>query len=87
MSLLSWEKPTGQVTNSYLELSCIIIHHACMADFDDVQERTTLFWTDNTAGLWWQRKGSTTSNYPFAHLLLLQVMHQRFHRYIPTTTL
>ena len=39
--------------------------------------------TDNTAGLWWQRKGSATCTSAPAHLLKLQAMHQRFHRYVP----
>ena len=48
-----------------------------------MKERTTLARTNNTAGLWWQRKGSTTSTYAPAHLLRLQAMHQRFHLYVP----
>ena len=48
-----------------------------------VTERTTLSRTDNTAGLWWQRKGSATCTSAPAHLLRLQAMHQRFHRYVP----
>ena len=39
--------------------------------------------TDNTAGLWWQRKGSATCTSAPAHLLRLQATHQRFHRYVP----
>ena len=39
--------------------------------------------TYNTAGLWWQRKGAATYTSAPAHLLQLQAMHQRFHRYVP----
>ena len=35
------------------------------------------------AGLWWKRKGSTTCTSAPAHLLRLQAIHQRFHRYVP----
>ena len=48
-----------------------------------VKERTTLLRTDNTAGLWWQRKGYVTFTSAPAHLLQLQAMHQRFHCYVP----
>ena len=30
-SLVSWENPTGQVTNDDLELAVRVIHHTCMA--------------------------------------------------------
>ena len=46
-------------------------------------ERTTLLRTDNTAGLWWQRKGSATCTFDPEHLLQLQPMHQQFHHYVP----
>ena len=47
-----------------------------------VTERTTLAHTNNTAGLWWQRKGSATCTSSPAHLLQLQAMHQRSYRYV-----
>ena len=52
-----------------------------MAQCFVVKEQTTLARTDNTAGLWWQLKGSSTSTSAPAHLLQLQAMHQRFHCY------
>ena len=81
--LVSWGNPEGQITNSELELADSVLHHACMADFFHLRERTMLSRTDNTVGLWWQRKGSDTSTFPPAHLLCLQAIHQRFHRYVP----
>ena len=48
-----------------------------------MKERTTLARTDNTAGLWWKHKGSITCTSAPAHLLRLQEMHQRFHKYVP----
>ena len=68
-SLVYLEKPTNQVTNSDLELSGIVIHRTCMADCYDFQERTTLSWTENMAGMWWQQKGSATLTSPPARLL------------------
>ena len=64
VSLVSWENPAVQVTNSDLEMSYSVIHHNCMSDFNEVWERTTLSRTDNTAGLWWQRKGYATFTPP-----------------------
>ena len=63
-SLVSLENPTCQVTNSDLDLAGRVLHRACMKDYYDVWERTTLSRMDNTASLWLQRKGSTTSTLP-----------------------
>ena len=83
-SLVSWTNPQGTVNNnSELELAGGVFHSDCVAQCFDVKERTTLARTDNTAGLWWQRKGSATCTFAPAHLLRLQAMHQRFHRYVP----
>ena len=81
--LVFWGNPEGQVTNSDLELVVSMIHHACMADCFDIRKWTTLSRTENTEGLWWQRKGSAKSTSPPAHLLRLQYIHQLLHRYVP----
>ena len=83
MSLVSLKNPEGQVTNSNLELAVSMVYHACMEYLYNVWQKNTLSRNDKTAGLWWQRKGSTTSISPLAHLLHLQAMHQRFHSYTP----
>ena len=36
-SLVSWENPTGKVTNSDIELAGRLIFHACMADCYDLR--------------------------------------------------
>ena len=82
-SLVSSANPSGSVTNSDLELAGGILQHDCAAACFDIRERTILSRTDNTAALWWQRKGSATSISAPAHLLRLQAMHQRHHRYVP----
>ena len=82
-SLFSWTNPQGTVNNSELELAGGVVHSDCVAQCFDIKERTTLVRTDNTAVLWWQRKGSATCNSAPAHLLRLQAMHQQFHRYVP----
>ena len=82
-SLVRWTNLQGTVNNLELELAGGIVHSHCVAQCFMVKERTTLSCTDNTAGLWWQRKGSATYTSASAHLLRLQAMHQRFHRYVP----
>ena len=82
-SIVSWTKPRGTVNNSELELAGAIVHSDCVAQCFLATERTTFSRTDNTSGLWWQRKGSATCTSTPAHLLQFQDMHQRFHRYVP----
>ena len=81
--LVSWGNSEVQVINNYLELEVSVIHHACMADCFSIRNHIMLSRTDNTAGLWWQRKGSATSTLPPAHLLRFQAVHQRFRLYVP----
>ena len=81
--LISWGNPKFQVNNSDLELAVSVIHHTCMEDCFDIRVRTTLSRIYNTAGLWWNIKGSATPTLPPDHLLCIQTIHQWFHRYIP----
>ena len=60
-----------------------IIHIDCAEQRFVVTERTVLSCTDNTAGIWWQQKGSATCTSAPAHFLRLQATHQQFHWYIP----
>ena len=82
-SLVNLTNPQGTFNNSELELAGGVVHSNCVAQCFVVKERTTLARTDNTSGLWWQRKGSATCTSAPAHLLRLQEMHQRFHCYAP----
>ena len=82
-SLVTYDNPTGQINNSDLELAGSIAHADVLAQHADVRELTTHNCCDNTAAVFWQRKGSTTSVGPAAHLLRLQALHQRHHRYVP----
>ena len=81
--LVSWTNPQGTVKNSELELAWGVVHSDCVAQCFVVKERTTLARTENTADLWWQLKVFATCTSAPAHLLQLQAMHQRFHRYVP----
>ena len=53
--LVSWGNPEGQATNSDLELSISVIHHAFMANCFDIRKLTILSHKDNNADLWWYR--------------------------------
>jgi hypothetical protein len=79
--LVSFNDPSGQVTNSDLELAATIVQHDVAAHHYDVRERTTSSGSDNTPAVAWQGKGSTTTASAPAYLLRLQTLHQRFHRY------
>jgi hypothetical protein len=81
--LVSFDNPHGSINNSELELAGNIAQHAIVADTADVRERTISTLSDNTASVYWLRKGSTTTTGPPAYLLRLQAHHQRHHRYLP----
>lgn len=80
--LVTWKNPSGDVTNSDLELAGGLIHQEATAQCFDVRERTVKDDTDNIATMYWNRKGSTTSTGPPARLLRMAAIHQRFHRYV-----
>lgn len=81
--LVTTENPNGTVSNSDLELAGGLLHLEAIAQCFDVRERTVLSKTDNLNTLFWQRKGSSTTEKVPAHLLRLFGIHQRFHRYVP----
>ena len=82
-NLVTTENPSGTVTNSDLELAGGLIHLEAIVQTFDVRERTFLSKTDNLATLFWQRKGSATTDKVPAYLLRLFGIHQRYHRYVP----
>jgi hypothetical protein len=81
--LVTDANPLGTITNSDLELAGGLLHLQAMVQSCDVRERTILSKTDNLATLYWQRKGSATTEACPAHLLRLFGIHQRYHRYVP----
>jgi hypothetical protein len=82
-ALVTEDNPQGTITNSDLELAGGLLHLEIICQHYDVRERTILSKTDNLATLFWQRKGSATTDSPPAHLLRLFGIHQRLHRYVP----
>ena len=81
-NLVSYENPTGTITNSDLELAGTIGQADMIVTTVDCRERTIHTATDNTPALSWQLKGSATTTGPAAYLLRLQALHQRHHRYL-----
>jgi hypothetical protein len=81
--LVTEDNPTGKITNSDLELAGGLLHLQALVQVCDARERTVLSKTDNLATLFWQRKGSATTDKCPAHLLRLFGFHQRYHRYVP----
>ena len=82
--LVTDSNPNGDITNSDLELAGGLLHLQALAQSCDIRERTVLSKTDkNLATLYWQRKGSATTDSCPAHLLRLFGLHQRYHRYVP----
>jgi hypothetical protein len=79
--LVSFANPTGNVTNSDLELAAAVVQNDIAVHNYDVRERTIASGSDNTPAVAWQAKGSTTTTSAPAYLLRLQALHQRFHRY------
>ena len=81
--LVTSQNPNGTITNSDLELAGGLLHLEALAQTFDIRERTVLSKTDNLNTLFWERKGSATTDRVPAHLLRLFGIHQRYHRYVP----
>ncbi|CAK9058977.1 Uncharacterized protein (Fragment), partial [Durusdinium trenchii] len=81
--LITDKNPHGTISISDLELAGGLLHLDVLCQHYDARERTILSKTDNLATLYWQRKGSATSDKVPPHLLRLFGIHQRLHRYVP----
>eukprot|EP00536_Pseudo-nitzschia_multiseries_P019377 jgi/Psemu1/60416/gm1.60416_g len=80
---VSFDNPQGTLNNSDLELVGSIAHNDVLAQAAGVNACTTHNCYDNTAAVYWQRKGTTTTTGPAAYLLWVQALHQRLHQYVP----
>lgn len=81
--LVTFQNPSGAITNSDLELAGGLLHLEAAAQCFDIRERTILSKTDNMATMYWNRKGSATTTSAPAYLLRMYSYHRRYHRYIP----
>ena len=79
--LVSWENPSGVITNSDLELAGVIGHNIILSQLTDLCETTTATGTDNVAAHSRSSKKAISSTGPGSYLLRIQAMHQRQFRY------
>jgi hypothetical protein len=79
--LVSFQNPSGTITNLDLKLAALLVQHNIAAHGFDIREQTISSGSNNTPTVAWQSKGSTTAVSAPAYLLRLQALHQRFHRY------
>jgi hypothetical protein len=79
--VVSFDNPTGSITNSDLELAGTIAHQDVIVRQVDCRERTVATGCDNTPSVAWRDKGSTTTDGPAAYLLWEASLHQRHHRF------
>ena len=82
--LVSFSNPNGTIVNSDLELAGSVARNDVLAMAAEVEERTIHNAYDNTAAIYWQRKGAITTTGPPAYLLRLQALHQQEFRYSQT---
>lgn len=80
----SSENPEGTINNSKLELAATITQHDVIAQLCLARCATIPTLHDNAETIFWQCKGSTSSNKPAAYLLQLQALHA--HAYKHRTT-
>ena len=82
VSLATSENRTGTISISDLELAGVLAHNDVLALDRDVRERTMWLASDNRAAVAWATKGSATSLAARSHLLHMNALHQRAHRYV-----
>ena len=81
-NLVTAANPTGTISISDLELAGVIAHQEVLSSVRDVRERTIWIGSDNQAAVAWATKGSATSLAARSHLLRINALHQRAHRYV-----
>ena len=80
--LVSSSNPTGDITNSDLELAGLVAQQDVLVQTVNCRGRTIAPIGDNTPMVYWHHKGSTTTTGPAASLLRLSSIHQRHFRYL-----
>ena len=73
---VSYENPTGTITNLDLKLAGAIAHQDVLQQEVNCASCTIVPLTDNTPTLSWQHKGSTLTTSPAAYLLHVASLHQ-----------
>ena len=68
-NLVTDENPTCTITNSDLELAEGLLHQNIITQYYDIHEQTIVSKTNNLTTMFWQRKGSATTEKVPAYLL------------------
>ena len=79
--VVSYDNPTGDITNSDLELAGAIGQHDIVAQQWDVRHTTIATRNDNSPTVGWTLRGSVSRDAPVAYLLRLFALHRRVYRY------
>jgi hypothetical protein len=79
--VVSFDNPTGDITNSDLELTGAVAQHDVVAQTWDVRHTTVATRNDNTPTVGWTLRGSVSREGPVAYLLRLFALHRRAYRY------
>ena len=75
-AVVSFENPTGTITNSDLELAAHVAAYDVLTEEVDMREATAHALSDNTPTLSWAKRGSVSTDSPSAYLLRLHALHQ-----------
>ena len=73
--LVSFSNPDSTINKSDLKLAGSVAHNAILAMTAEVEEQTIYNVYNNTAAVFWQRKGAVTTTSPPAYLLRLQALN------------
>jgi len=81
--LVTSDNPSGDISNSHLELAGHVAHLHLLSDLTPLTGHTIVALGDNQAAVHWQHRRSATTEGPTAFLLRLLALHQRAHGYHP----
>jgi len=82
--LVSFDNPTGDLTNSDFELAGVVAHQDILAQHFDVRDCTIGILNDNTPAISRSKRQSITTRDAAAYLLRTSSLHQRHFRYNAT---
>jgi hypothetical protein len=79
--LVTYDNPSGNLTNSDLEQLALTCHPDILACEHEIRERSICILSDNTAAVSREHRGSTSTDAPAAYLCRIASLHQRENRY------
>lgn len=79
--VVSYDNPSGDITNSDLELAGVIAQNDVITQLWDVRHTTIGTRTDNSPAVGWTLRGSISRDGPVAYMLRLFSLHRRAYRY------